>query len=105
MCGGPFVVLLGLDGADETDDGVTFTVRPPSRTFQFSASIDTNVYGPRSKRPVPEAFQHLVQLARHRADLRLGQAHGPEAGGELLHVPRRDAQHRYDVGTTEASAR
>ena len=44
------------------------------------------------QRPVPEPFHHLVQLRRHRADLRLGQAHHAQGGGELFHPPGRDTQ-------------
>ncbi len=39
-----------------------------------------------------EPLHHLVELGRHRADLRLAQAGDAEGGGELLHPPPRDAQ-------------
>ena len=83
----------------------TFTVRPPSRTFWVSASIQHERVRAGVQRPVPEPLHQLVQLRRHRADLRLGQAHHAQGGGELLHPPGRDTQQVTDVATTEASAR
>ena len=47
---------------------------------------------PAVQRPVPEGLHQLVQLRCHRGHLRLGQAHDPEGGRQLLHPPGRDAQ-------------
>ena len=70
----------------------TFTVRPPSRTFWVSASIHTNVYGPASSGRFRKPSTSSSSSAAIADDLRLGQAHHAEGGGELLHPPGRDAQ-------------
>ena len=82
----------------------TFTVRPPSRTFWVSASIQQNVYGPASS----GRDRKLVTISSSSAAITL-------TCDLLSFVTPRDSASfstlrvltpsRYDVATTVASAR
>ena len=79
----------------------TFTVRPPSRTFWVSASIQQNVYGPRSSGRFRKPSTSSSSSAAIALTCDLDRPDDAEGGGELLHPPGRDAQQvagRHDRG-------
>ena len=82
----------------------TFTVRPPSRTFQFSASIQQDVYGPRSS----GRFRNPSTTSSSSAAITLTcDLDSPVTPREAASFSTRrvETPSRYDVATTEASAR
>jgi hypothetical protein len=82
----------------------TFTVRPPSRTFWVSASIQQNVYGPRSS----GWFRNPSTISSSSAAIAdtcdLDRPATPREAASFS-TRRVETPSRYDVATTEASAR
>ena len=80
----------------------TFTVRPPSRTFQFSASIQQTCTGRRPAARDPSASSSSSAAIADTCDF-----DRPVTPGEAASFSTRRAEtpSRYDVATTKAAAR
>ena len=82
----------------------TFTVRPPSRTFWVSASIHTNVYGPRSSGRDRNPSTSSSSSAAITLTCDLDSPVTPREAASFS-TRRVETPSKYDVATTEASAR
>src|SRR5689334_5324246 len=82
----------------------TFTVRPPSRTFWVSASIHTKAYGPRSSGRLRKPSTSSSSSAAIADTCDLDRPTTPREAASFS-TRRVDTPSRYDVATTEASAR
>ena len=82
----------------------TLTVRPPSRTFWVSASIHTKVYGPRSSGRFRKPSTSSSSSAAIADTCDLDRPVTPREAASFS-TRRVETPSRYDVATTEASAR